>query len=318
MNRLRRWLGWALAAALATYFVWFASRNLDTRTLAMLGSAKVLAAVVAAALLYATIIPVTAWAWVRLLARQDENWRAGQLAVMLGRIQLAKYIPGNVAQHALRATLALQAGMGGRALTVTVVQETVLAIAASVLVGVAALAISAPGLEQLPESSRRWLFSAGIALAVLVLVLSLFDLPPDRLRASRFRLARALAGFGGLPGASTVVPALAAYALNYLVIGVGLWLVARAAGAPTALDLPVATAVFALAWLLGFLAPGAPAGLGMREGIMTLLLAGVVPASDALAFVLLARVVTLVGDALIYLTSMGAILASGPGPRKEA
>ena len=87
-------------------------------------------------------------------------------------------------------------------------------------------------------------------------------------------------------------------------IGLGLWIVALAAGFSDSIDLGVATAVFALSWLLGFLAPGAPAGLGVREGIMVLMLSPLMPDSEALAFVLLARLVTLAGDAIIYLCSL--------------
>ena len=309
MSNPLRVAGWLVAAALVGYFLWFAGRALDVHVLGRLLSLPVCLALVAAALLYATIIPVTAWAWARLLARQGEIWTAGSLALLLGRVQLAKYIPGNVAQHAGRALLALRAGMGGRTLAVTVIQETVLAAAASVLVGVLALAATAPGITQLPEGSRAWLLAAGGVLGCAVLVLSCFDLPVEGLAKSRSRIARLLARGGGLPGYRVVLPALAAYGLNYLVIGLGLWIVARAAGLPAELDLWVATAAFALSWLLGFLAPGAPAGLGVREGIMALLLVGIVPDADALAFVLLARVVTLAGDAIIYAAS----LLHGPG-----
>lgn len=299
-----RTAGWLVAAALVGYFLWFAGNTLDFRGLEAIASPSVIAALLIAASLYATIIPVSAWAWAILLARQGEAWRVSLLAVVLGRVQLAKYLPGNVAQHAGRAMLSLRNGMGGRAFAVTVVQENVLATAASVLVGVLALAISAPGIAQLPDGARSWLLGAGILFAVAVLLLASFDLPPDRLALSPSRFERMLGHLGGLPGGRVVLPALAAYVLNYLVIGLGLWIVARAAGMPAALDLAIVTAVFSLAWLLGFLAPGAPAGLGVREGIMVLLLAGIIPDADALAFVLLARVVTLAGDAIIYLTSL--------------
>lgn len=303
MSSLRRIAGWLLAASLAGYFAWFAWHALEPGALGALISPGVAAALVAAALLYAAIIPITAWAWARLLARQGESWQVVTLARLLGRVQLAKYIPGNVAQHAGRAVLSLKAGMGGRPLAVTVVQETMLAVAASVLVGVLALALSAPGIAQLPPNSRGWLLGLGACLGLLVIVLSAFDRSPSSLLQSRSRLSRLLGRAGGLPGARVVLPALAGYGLNYLLIGLGLWLVARAAGMPAALDLSLAIAAFALSWLLGFLAPGAPAGLGVREGIMVLLLAGAVPDADALAFVLLARLVTLTGDAIIYFAS---------------
>lgn len=313
MKHLLRLFSYLLAALLAGYFGWFAMRSLDASAVDALGEPAILGAVVMAAVLYALIIPVTAWAWACLLSRQGERWRIRPLAVLLGRVQLAKYIPGNVAQHAGRAILALRAGMGGRPLAVTVVQETVLAIAASLLIGTAALAVSASGLGQIPMRSRAWLAVVGAAAALAVLALALLDTPPERLLASRFRLARLVGRLGGFPGVGVVAKALAAYSLNYLMIGLGLWLVAQAAGMSPALDLPLVTAAFALSWLLGFLAPGAPAGLGVREGIMLLLLAGATADSEAITFVLLARVVTLLGDAVCYLASW-----VGPGAAPSA
>ena len=61
------------------------------------------------------------------------------------------------------------------------------------------------------------------------------------------------------------------------------------------------TAAFALSWLVGFLAPGAPAGLGVREGIMVVLLSGAADNAQLLVFVLLARLVTMLGDACNFL-----------------
>lgn len=312
MKGLRRPLGYLIAALLVGYFVWFATRALDPAALGALAEPVVLAAVLAAAVLYALILPITAWAWTRLLARQGERWRVRPLLVLLGRVQLAKYIPGNVAQHAGRALLAIRAGMGGRTVAVTVMQETLFAVAASLLVGASALAASAQGVGPVPLQYRAGLSALGIGAMAAVLVLALLDLPPERLLASRYRLARLVGHFGGLPGAGVVSRVVAAYSLNYLLIGLGLWLVVRAAGLPQALDLPLVTAAFALSWVLGFLAPGAPAGLGVREGIMLLLLSGTVSGPDAVAFVLLARVVTLLGDGLGYLMSW--IGPGSPGP----
>jgi len=299
---IRTWriLGTLAALSLATYFLWFATRAMDASALESLRSARVLAAVTVAALLYALIIPVSAWAWARLLARQGEAWPVARLAGLMGLMQLAKYIPGNVAQHASRAALALRAGMGGRAMAVTVVQETVLATAASLMVGLPALALSAPGLTQLPESARTPMLLAGALLAVAVIVLGSATIPPARLATHRSRWVRSLGAVGGLPGPATTLPAIAAYMANYIVIGLGLWLVARAAALPVQVDLALVTAAFSLAWLLGFLAPGAPAGLGVREGIMLILLAGSASDPELLLFVMLARAVTLLGDGICF------------------
>jgi hypothetical protein len=162
------------------------------------------------------------------------------------------------------------------------------------------LAISTPGLGQIPEAVHAPLLLVSAALAIGVLAIGSVKLTASELLLRKARWARALGGAGGLPGPATTFSALAAYSLNYLIIGAGLWWVARAAELPLAIDLSLTTAAFALAWILGFLAPGAPAGLGVRESIMLLLLAGAAPEADLLLFVLLARVVTMLGDAICF------------------
>ncbi len=294
-----RILLYLVALSLAGYFVQFAVRALDTDAIAQaLSSPSQVMVILVAACLYASIIPVTGWAWRRLLAGQSEYWTGRDLAVILGLTQLAKYVPGNVAQHAARATLAMRAGMDPRAYFSTLAQETLLAVAASLMVGLVLLAWSGHRMAQLPPSASIWLYSAATALGIVVVVLASTRLEPTELRRRGGWARKALALAGGLPGPSVTLLALTAYALNYLVIGVGLWLVSICSGAQ--ISFALVTAAFSLSWVLGFLAPGAPAGLGAREGIMLILLHGTASSDHLVIFVLLARVVTILGDVLCF------------------
>jgi uncharacterized membrane protein YbhN (UPF0104 family) len=62
---------------------------------------------------------------------------------------------------------------------------------------------------------------------------------------------------------------------------------------------------YVLAWVAGFLTPGAPAGVGVREFVLYLLLAQLVGQPDLLAAVVLARMVSVCGDVLFYLGAVG-------------
>ncbi|MEO6102829.1 MAG: lysylphosphatidylglycerol synthase domain-containing protein [Pseudoxanthomonas sp.] len=306
MSRFWRIATACVALALAGYFIYFVAKTVDVGVVKnALSSPLEWIAIFGAALLYALIIPVTAWAWRRLLTVQHETWSWPTLAVLLGLTQLAKYIPGNVAQHATRAALSLRAGIGTRAFVATVSQETVLAVAASLLVGLPLMALSSPGLGQISPQSLGALLVIAAVLAVAVIVLASARLNPKELLGHSNRLVRLLGHVGGLPGSATTLMALAAYAFNYLVIGLGLWLVARATDMPHGMDFALVTGTFALSWALGFLAPGAPAGLGAREGIMLLLLRGSAPDETLLVFVVLARMVTMLGDAVCFAVASG-------------
>jgi hypothetical protein len=56
-----------------------------------------------------------------------------------------------------------------------------------------------------------------------------------------------------------------------------------------------------LAWLIGLVTPGAPAGVGVREMALLFMLKGVIGEEDLLLAVVLGRIVTIGGDLLSYL-----------------
>ena len=61
---------------------------------------------------------------------------------------------------------------------------------------------------------------------------------------------------------------------------------------------------YVLAWLIGLLTPGAPAGVGVRELVLLFLLKGEISETDLVFAVLLGRIMTVGGDVFIYVISM--------------
>jgi glycosyltransferase 2 family protein len=300
MKRFWRIVAGILALALTVYFLVVASTALDLAVLRQaFASITVWFAVLAAAVLYAVIIPITGWAWSVLLSARSESWSPSVLSMALGLSQLAKYIPGNIAQHAARAAIAMRQGMAATSLFATVAQETVLAVAASVIVGLLALLASGRGWASLGPDHASLLMISSAVLCIAVLLLSTFR-GVSRYRPAG-RVARLLAALVTLPGWRATGKVLSAYAFNYLLIGAGLWSVAIVLGESASLTYPVVTSAFALSWLLGFMTPGSPAGLGAREGIMLMLLQGTSSPEKVVLFVVLARVVTMVGDIISFL-----------------
>lgn len=295
MKRLWRTAGLIVAMGLMAYFFWFAWRNLDPQVLVTtLSRPGTLLALVLATFCYMTIYPATGFAWRQLLLRQGQARPVRDLTRLIGIAQLAKYIPGNIAQHAGRAALALKQGIPLQPYVASVIQETLLTSAASVIVGVLLLALT-PATAHLSE--YRWLLLLLLSGSIGGTLLFCIRLPPPRHPGLTARLIRSV---GGLPGPAATLKAMAAYSCNYLMIGLGVWLLATALGLADSIDYPLATAAFALSWILGFLAPGTPAGLGAREGIMTLILQGHGSSQQIVQLVLLARVASMCGDLLSF------------------
>jgi hypothetical protein len=62
--------------------------------------------------------------------------------------------------------------------------------------------------------------------------------------------------------------------------------------------LPIIICANVFAWMGGFITPGAPGGLGVREALLTMLLPDILPATVIIAGVVIFRVITLFGEIL--------------------
>lgn len=297
-------MSWFVVIGLVAYFFWFTANTFQHQDFSGLSSFSSVLAIVVAACLYAFIIPVSAWAWTMLLKRQGEVWRTQLLASIMGVTQAAKYIPGNVAQHFGRAALAMKYGMKLKTFTISVVQESLLVVGASVFVGVSLLQLSPGGFNRLPDAYQTLLLIACMMFSLVLTVFSmgLFKLP---VALSNYKKLMRLFEFWGEPiGPRTTLLVFSAYCVNYFLIGLAMWGVAWSLGIRIEGGYALFTSTFALAWLLGFLAPGAPAGLGVREGVLALLLAGSVDEQRVLSLILAMRIVTVAGDGLCWLVGL--------------
>lgn len=62
-------------------------------------------------------------------------------------------------------------------------------------------------------------------------------------------------------------------------------------------------AAYIVSWLVGFMTPGAPAGLGIREYILLLLLDITIGSGGVIMAVLLGRLINIIGDLITFFTS---------------
>ena len=77
----------------------------------------------------------------------------------------------------------------------------------------------------------------------------------------------------------------------WLVIGVSFWLTARSLVTIPVHELPFYIGAFGAAWVAGLVAIYAPGGLGVREGLLVVLLRGRIGTADAALVAALSRIV---------------------------
>jgi len=293
---MKKWLrgaGILIGVVATAYFAIFAYRTLTTHELRGFLTLPMTGAVALAAVAYASIIPTTSWAWRRLLSGVGVPSNIWLLNMILGVTQLAKYVPGNVGQYFGRSAMALQRGIPGRPLFATLALELALAAMASIFVGFVALITCGSGLAiSIPQYGATVKWGGFGLIALFGVALAILYVQPG--------ISRRLLGDGPLPPMRVLLYAFSAYALNYIIIGVALFVLAFAVFAPPAGTFPFYIAVFSLSWIAGFVIPGAPAGLGVREGVMAVLLAPMASDANALQIIIGFRLATTFGDLLAF------------------
>ena len=317
MKYLFKAFGIVLALLAGAYFVVYAHHALAGKDLSALLDRKVVMAGTCLTLLYTFSILTTALAWQRLLRSLRQPARLGRLLPIVATTQFGKYLPGNVAHHLGRIALARSAGVTLPAAVFSVAYELLLALVASAHIGALTLLWSPPA------AILKWRiteYRLPLLGAVTFFALAALWLAP--------RFAVLLARLRSGDSSDLVTPThlhldprtvLACYALygsSFMLIGTGLWFVAHALAAGTAAipGMLFFVGAFASSWILGFVAPGAPAGLGIREAILSAWLSGVLPPAEVVLLVVMLRLATTVGDLLNFAWGSALVLRRPAGP----
>ncbi len=194
--------------------------------------------------------------------------------------QFAKYVPGNIFQFAGRQAIGVAAGFGNKPLAKSTLLEL------GLLTGCGALfaLLAAP-------LSFRWMGFAPATPFLHWLALAAFA-------GIAFLAALALARFGGRGFQLAALSYFTFLALSGVVFAGCL---AVAGGEAATAQLPAVVGAYVIAWLAGLVTPGAPAGIGVREAVLLVLLGNLAAPPVILLAVVIGRAVTVVGDVGFYL-----------------
>lgn len=242
-------------------------------------------------------------AWRRLLSASGSPLplRAALQIFLVG--QVGKYLPGSVWSVLAQAELAADHGV----LRSRTVGASSVGLGMSVAMG-ALLAL--PSVALLPAlGGWRW-----VVLAAVPAVLATFHPRVlNWLLTGLMRVTRRPVPVSEL-GPRDVLATACWTLVAWLALGAQVLVLLTAAGAPLGGRTVVAAlSGYALAWVVGFVVVFAPAGAGPRELVLTAVLAPLLGTGEALAVVLVARVVSTVVDlALAGLAALtGRVLPAG-------
>jgi uncharacterized membrane protein YbhN (UPF0104 family) len=190
--------------------------------------------------------------------------------------QIGKYLPGNVAHYAGRGVLAKRLGLPFITSGISTAIEIGSALSAAVLLAGIALLIDSRPIGWFPAVS-----ASGISI----------------LAATAIALVATwtwLIGRGARP-VLIAGPALC-LAISFVLSSLSVFALSHALGFRE-LSIVVAVGTFASAWAAGFVVPGAPAGLGVREATLLAMLGPMIGVGPAVAVALIHRLITAAVDA---------------------
>ncbi|MDT8340983.1 MAG: hypothetical protein RQ751_05675 [Longimicrobiales bacterium] len=257
--------------------------------------------------------------WGRMVREMGGPRLSARVAVPLFLVaNLGRYVPGKVLQITGLTLLARERGVPGRVAAGAAVLGQGVALMGATLVGISALLSPA-----LPPQVR---LAGWIGLVVTGAFMLATSLPYPARHLERLGYILARRGTDRAIPAAGSVPVLARrfglrwtlwYAMNWSLYATAFWLLTW--GLVGFHPFLYVAPAFAAAYVGGYIALFAPAGLGVREGLLTALLAPVLDPESALAVAVAARVwttaVEVVPAALLAPGVLRGTVASRPAGR---
>jgi len=216
-------------------------------------------------------------AWTNVLSFFGVSGSFWQSFKIYGLSQIAKYVPGNVFHLASRQALGAAAGSSGGSLVKAAILELVLISTAATVLSVLLLPIF---FNRFPT-----LYSGLVLAGLLILVATLLT------RYLNVKIVNAFVCY------ICFLSVLGTLFLSVLMLLTNDLLLSASKGT-------ILSSAFVFAWLVGFLTPGAPAGLGVREFMLLMLLENVVSETELLRAVLYCRIITAFGDIIFFVAAL--------------
>ncbi|MEH2052869.1 lysylphosphatidylglycerol synthase domain-containing protein [Nostoc sp.] len=241
------------------------------------------------------------WIWAWILQELNQPVSSPQFIQVYLKTNVAKYLPGNIWHHYGRIVAAKNANIPTGAATLSVLLEPLLMLAAALIIIVLCSSQFAPANTTLVIRILQLL-----SLAVVLCAIHPWFLNP----VIRF-LYRLKAKKSAATTQPTVPFSLKSYPLRPLLGELGFMglratgfiLTISALGSLNANQIPLLLGAFSCAWLLGFVVPGAPGGLGVFEATAYELLRHHFPAALVFSAIALYRLISILAE------TAGAILA---------
>ena len=214
------------------------------------------------------------------------------------KANIGKYLPGNVMHYVERNLFAGKLGISQKKIAASTVFEVFTLVSAAFLIGITVSFGQLQSAFYNVFGENYIQIIAGVILAGIVcLIVAAF--------LFKKKIASVLAEYKLSDFLLAYIGNVLLYMIVLITLGIIMVVLYCYMGGTFQLrSAALIVSGFTIAWVLGFIVPGAPGGIGVRELVITLLLSSVVGESLIVTLSVTHRLITIVGDFMAYLVML--------------
>ncbi|HET7307838.1 MAG TPA: hypothetical protein VFK24_08500 [Gammaproteobacteria bacterium] len=240
---------------------------------------------------YLLTMAVNASCWYLMMRSMGSRRPPSPFFVIYGLSQFGKYVPGNVAHHIGRIALSRFYSLRIPNVIVSMGIEMAWMISVAAVLGVTAVA-------EFAAIAPTTLVMPGYIELVVLAVVAMAG-PLGLLRLTKWILSRRSGSARdslAWPHWGVLFTVFVLYAANFLVLGWVIDLLGHFVFGSRPVSPLFVAGGYAVAWVAGFIIPGAPAGAGVRDALLVIFLSQPFGIGTATGVALLLRLISLCGD----------------------
>lgn len=246
-------------------------------------------------IIYGTSELLLSIAWRQLLILCGQKCISQQLChTIYGKTQLAKYIPGNIFHFSGRHLLGNAAGISHRILTSAAIYEILGLLTISGIIGCSGIILLRIENTYLSVSQITGIIFIAILLSIVVTIFVPYFIKARDITLPQLNIWLSICKLWTI---------YFLYSIFFLNAGLLLVLIINTFVVINLFIAIKVITVFSIAWLAGFVVPGAPGGIGVREAVIIYSIAPIIGEAQAVAAAIALRLVTIFGDIWFFIIS---------------
>lgn len=236
----------------------------------------------------------TAWKlWLDFFAERKNQYM--ETVSVYAKANIGKYLPGNVMHYVERNLFAGKLGISQKKIALCSIIEIIGQAGVAVLFGVLfSYRQLKLVLHELFDDSYKTIILIAIPILCLCIAIVVFIF--------RRKIANFTNQYLNKKFVVTAFKSIVLYTLVLLTGGIIMVILYAYLGGHIDVDkVMLIISSYIIAWVLGFVVPGAPGGIGVREFVLTMLLSSSLGQEITLTISVIHRLITIVGDFMAYL-----------------